>query len=56
MVDPVAELVLAIGESVAKDNKFLNTQSKTKSAIIHVLLYLVPMSILAGFYVWIVYY
>lgn len=55
MVDVIADIVVAIGETVAKDNEFLNTKSKTKSAIIHVLLYLVPMSLLVGFYFWTVY-
>ena len=56
MVDPIVDIVTAIGDAVAKDSEFLNTKSKTKSAIIHVLLYLVPISILVGFYIWTVYY
>ena len=52
MVDPVSELVLAIGETVAKDSEFLNSESKTKSRIIHALYYIVPISMLVGFYVW----
>ncbi len=55
MVDPISELVVAIGESVAKDSKFLNSKNKTKSRIIHALYYIVPISILAGFYIWTVY-
>ena len=55
MVDPISELVVAIGETVAKDSEFLNSESKTKSRIIHTLYYIVPISMLAGFYVWTVY-
>lgn len=52
MVDPISELVVAIGESVAKDSEFLNTESKTKSRIIRALYYIVPISLLVGFYIW----
>ncbi|MBT4066275.1 MAG: hypothetical protein HOE76_03565 [Euryarchaeota archaeon] len=52
MLDPISELVVAIGESVAKDSEFLNTESKTKSRIIHALYYIVPISLLVGFYIW----
>jgi hypothetical protein len=55
MVDPISELVVAIGESVAKDSEFLNNESKTKSRIIHALYYIVPISLLVGFYIWKVY-
>ena len=55
MVDPIYELVVDIGESVAKDSEFLNTESKTKSRIIHALYYIVPISLLVGFYIWKVY-
>ena len=55
MVDPISELVVAIGESVAKDSEFLNSENKTKSRIIHTLYYIVPMSILIGLYFWKVY-
>jgi len=51
----IAELVVAIGQTVTMDDEILNTKSKTKSAIIHVLLYLVPLSLLVGFYFWTVY-
>jgi hypothetical protein len=52
MVDPIADLVVAIGETVAKDSEFLNTKDKTKSGIIHALYYLVPISLLVAFYLW----
>jgi hypothetical protein len=55
MVDPISELVVAIGESVTKDSEFLNTESKTKSRIIQALYYIVPISLLIGFYIWKVY-
>ena len=38
-----------------KDNEFMNTKSETKSIIVRVLYYLVPISLLVGFYVWTVY-
>ncbi len=57
MVDPIiGDIVAAIGDSVVKDSEFMNTESKTKSTIIRVLYYLIPLSILVGFYSWTVYY
>jgi len=55
MVDPLGELMLGIGDAIAKDSDFLNSEEKTKSRIIHALYYIVPISILVGFYVWTVY-
>ena len=55
MVDAIGEIVAAIGDSVAKDSEFLNTKSKTKSIIVRVLYYVVPISLLVGFYGWTVY-
>lgn len=56
MVDAIGEIVAAIGETVAKDSEFLNTKSENKPIIVRVLYYLVPISLLVGFYVWTVYY
>lgn len=56
MVDAIGEIVAAIGDSVAKDSEFMNTKSETKSVIVRVLYYLVPISLLVGFYIWTVYY
>ena len=55
MVDPLGELMLGIGDAIAKDSDFLKSEQKTKSRIIHALYYIVPISILVGFYVWTVY-
>ena len=55
MVDAIGEIVAAIGETVAKDSEFLNTKSENKPIIVRVLYYLVPISLLVGFYVWTVY-
>ncbi len=55
MVDAIGEIMAAIGDSVAKDSEFMNTKSETKSIIVKVLYYVVPISLLVGFYVWTVY-
>lgn len=53
MVDPVVgDIVAAIGDAVVKDSDFMNTKSKTKSIIVRVLYYLVPITLLVGFYIW----
>ena len=56
MVEAIGEIVAAIGETVAKDSEFMNTKSENKPIIVRVLYYLVPISLLVGFYVWTVYY
>ena len=55
MVDAIGEIVAAIGDSVVKDSEFMNTKSETKSIIVRVLYYVVPISLLVAFYVWTVY-
>ena len=55
MVDAIGEIMAAIGDSVAKDSEFMNTKSETKSIIVKVLYYVVPISLLVGFHVWTVY-
>ena len=50
MAEAIGELIVAIGDAVAKDSDFLNKKSKTKSRIIHALYYLIPMGILCGLY------
>ena len=55
MVDAIGEIVAAIGETVAKDSEFMNTKSENKPIIVRVLYYLVPISLLVGFYVCLLY-
>ena len=50
MAEAIGELIVAIGDAVAKDSDFLNEKSKTKSRIVHALYYIIPMGILCGLY------
>ena len=52
MVDPIGEILVGVGDAIAKDNEFLNSEKKTKSILIRTMYYLVPMSILIGVYIW----
>ena len=53
MVDAIGELFAAAGSSIADDSEFLNEQSKNKPILIRLLSYVIPMSILTGFYFWV---
>ena len=56
MVNPLGEIIVGIGESVAKDSEFLNEKKVTNSKLIRIMYYVIPMSLLLGFYIWTVYY
>jgi len=55
VVDPLGELIVAVGDAVAKDSEFLNEKNETKSKFIRAMYYLIPMSILIAVYIWKVY-
>ena len=55
MVDAIGELFAAAGSSIAEESEFLNEKSKNKTVLFRLLSYIIPMSILTGFYLWAVY-
>lgn len=55
MVDAVGELIAAAGQAIVEDNEFLEDKRKN-SLFLRILYYAIPMSILTGAYVWIVYF
>jgi hypothetical protein len=54
MVDAIGELIVAIGDSVVNSDS-LNEKTETKSRIIRALYYIMPISLLTGFYIWTIY-
>ena len=56
MVDAIGELLASIGQAAVSDDDLLNKKIDTKSPIIRVLYYLVPIAMLSGLYVWAAYY
>ena len=55
MPDAVAEIIAAVGEAVTKDSEFVDEGEETTNPVVRVMFYLIPMSILTGFYIWTVY-
>ena len=55
-IEPLGEIIVAVGDAVAKDSEFLNEKKETKSKFIRAMFYLIPMSLLTGFYIWTVYF
>mgnify|MGYP005723635259 FL=1 len=55
MPDAVAEIIAAVGEAVTKDSEFMDEGEETTNPVVRVMFYLIPMSILTGFYIWTVY-
>ena len=51
----MAEIIAAVGEAVRKDSEFMDAGEETTNPVVRVMFYLIPMSILAGFYIWTVY-
>jgi len=56
MVEAIGELIASIGHSVVNDSEYIDEKTETKSGLVRALYYLVPISILVGFYIWVVYY
>jgi len=52
MVDPIGEILVGVGEALARDSEALNSKKQTKSVFIRMLYYIIPMSIIIGFYIW----
>ena len=52
MVDPIGEILVGVGEALTKDSEVLNPKKRTKSVFIRMLYYIIPMSIIVGFYIW----
>ena len=50
MPDAVAEIIAAVGEAVTKDSEFMDEGEETTNPVVRVMFYLIPMSILTGFY------
>ncbi|MGB0201143.1 MAG: hypothetical protein ACPGSV_06810 [Candidatus Poseidoniaceae archaeon] len=56
MVDAiVGEAIAAAGHAIVEDNQFFKDKKKA-SLFLRVLLYLIPMSILTGIYIYIAYF
>tara|TARA_B100001778_G_C18189649_1_gene450676 strand:- start:181 stop:351 length:171 start_codon:yes stop_codon:yes gene_type:complete len=55
MVDAIGELLASAGHAIAEDSEFLKEKSETKSIVIRLAYYLIPMAILTGVYFWVVY-
>ncbi|CAI8157339.1 MAG: Uncharacterised protein [Methanobacteriota archaeon] len=51
----LGEAIVAVGEAVVNSDVLNEKDSETKSIILRVLYYVVPISLLVGFYIWKVY-
>jgi len=51
----VGEAIVAVGEAVVNSDVLNEKDSETKSIILKMLYYIVPISLLVGFYIWKVY-
>ena len=51
----LGDVVVAVGEAVVNSEALNEVKPGTKSIIVKVLYYLVPISLLVGFYIWRVY-
>jgi hypothetical protein len=51
-MDPIGEVIVAIGEAVSKDSF---SEEKEEPRFVRALYYIVPISVLTGFYIWTIY-
>ena len=56
MADAIGELIVAVGEAIAKDDEFSNWKNEKNPKLKKFLSYLIPMSILTGIYIWVAYF
>ena len=56
VADPIGELIVAVGEAIAKDDEFSNWKNEKNPKLKKFLSYLIPMSILTGIYIWVAYF
>tara|TARA_B100000123_G_C25504366_1_gene329303 strand:+ start:179 stop:349 length:171 start_codon:yes stop_codon:yes gene_type:complete len=55
MVDAIGEILASAGQVIAEDSDFMKEKSERKSALFRLLSYVIPMTILTGIYLWVVY-
>lgn len=56
VADAIGELIVAVGEAIAKDDEFSNWKNEKNPKLKKFLSYLIPMSILTGIYIWVAYF
>ncbi len=55
MVDAIGEILASAGQVIAEDSDFMKEKSERKSTFFRLLSYVIPMTILTGIYLWVVY-
>ena len=55
MVDAIGEILASAGQVMAEDSDFMKEKNEKKSVLFRLLSYVIPISILTGIYIWVVY-